>query len=211
MFRKKRPCRVVFDGQSRMAFPTWDAGTPLLLGQNWGQIVMSGRGVPAYMVAVGGTSLTDLAASFGTRAAPWVTRPSFGEPTIYVICGGFTDYFGGDSGAQVYADAWALGDLARGAGAQYVICTTTLPSTAFDSNMNAARLTGNGLILADASNKFDAQIDFEVDGLNNPADTGAYFDGVHIYGFLGDGAGKGTSRAAAIAEPFITAAIEAVT
>lgn len=210
MFRKPRPCRVVFDGQSRMNSPAWDAGVPGLLGQNWGQIVMMGRGIPCYMVAVGGTSLTDLAASFPTRAAPFVTKPDI-EPTIYVICGGFTDYFGGDSGAQVYSDAGALADLARGAGAQYIICTTTLPSTVFSGAQNTARLAGNALILADASNKFEAQIDFEVDGLNNPADTQSYFDGVHIYGFSWANGFFGTGRAAQIAEPFMTAAIEAVT
>lgn len=166
-------------------------------------------GMPGYaQPAISGTSLTTLASTFATRAAKWIAPPSF-EPTIYVICGGHTDYQGGDSGAQVYSDAGALADLARAAGAQYVICTTTLPSVAIEGDNETSRQAGNALILADAAEHFDITIDFEVSGLDDPTDSTSYFDGVHIYGSFADVA-HGTGRAGNVARPFIEAAIAAV-
>ena len=210
MLRRTYPCRVVFDGQSRVNTPPWE-GNPLL-GYSWPRIAMSGLHVPGYdQPAISGTSLTVLASNFGTRAAPYIAPPSF-EPTIYVICGGHSDYTSeGNTGAQVYADAWALADLARSKGAVYVVCTTTLPSTVIAGGQETQRQAGNALILADASNKFDAQINLDVPRLDNPLDTRSYFDGVHIYGFPGQpGPQYGTARAAEIAAPVLAAAVAAV-
>jgi hypothetical protein len=201
---------VVFDGQSRVNVPEWHGG---ILGWCWPRLVMAliGQGLPGHVqAAVGGTSMTTLASTFGTRAAKWIAPASF-EPTIYVLCGGFTDYAAEhDSGAQVYADAGALAALARAAGAVYVVCTTTLPSTVISGAEETARQAGNALILADAADHFDATIDFEVEGLDDPNDTASYFDGVHIYGGLSNLA-TGTGRAATVARPALDAAITAVT
>jgi hypothetical protein len=218
MFRRPFPCRVVIDGQSLANTPPWSGmsgGQPFILGYSWFRMAMLGMRLPGYdQPAVGGTSLTVLNTTFTERCAPYIAKASF-EPTVYVLCGGHTDYAGEhDTGAQVYADAGALADKARSYGALYVICTTTFPSIAIAGADETQRQAGNALILADASNKFDAQIDFEVDGLDDPLDTASYFDGVHIYGGPpSDGfrADKGTAKAATVARPYIAAAVAAVT
>lgn len=212
MLRKPRPCRVVFDGQSLVNTPPWEGDTAFnIFGWSWPRLVMTNHlGVAATDApAIGGTSLTTLASTFATRAAPYITWPSW-EPTVYVICGGTADYQEGDSGAQVYADNGAMATLARAAGAAYVIATTTFPATVISGSQETARQAGNALVLADASDHFDATINFDVDGLNNPLDASSYFDGVHIYGDLRNPL-KGTGRAAAVAAPAIAAAIDAVT
>jgi hypothetical protein len=200
---------VVFDGQSLVLAPGWD-GT--LLGWSWPRLAMTNYlGVPATTkCAIGGTSLTSLATTFADRAAPFIARPSY-EPTVYVLCGGHTDYASEhDSGAQVYSDSGALATLARAAGAQYVICTTTFPSTAIVDADEASRQAGNALILADGSGHFDATIDFEVPGLDDPRDGRSYFDGVHLYGSWATPS-FGTARAATVARSALDAAIATVT
>jgi hypothetical protein len=167
--------------------------------------------LPGYdQPAVGGTSMTSLLANFETRASQWIAPASF-EPTIYVLCGGTQDILDGDSGTQIYADAGALADAARAAGAQYVICTTVFPAVPFTGPQEAARVAANALILADASSKFDAEIDFEVEGLDDPADPRSYFfDGVHLIGSHAD-LNHGTGRAAVVARPAIAEAILTLT
>lgn len=203
------PCRVVFAGQSRVIAPSWMGSD--LFGYSWCRIAMAGLGVTSTdKPAKDGTSLTTLSAEFDAGTRPYIAPPSL-EPTIFVLCGGFTDYFGeNNTGAQVYADAWAYTDKARAAGAQYVICTTTIISNVFSAAQETERQAGNALILADASNKFDAVVDFDVPGLDDPDDTSVFVDGVHIYGF-GHDTSKGTGKAAAVARPVIQAAIAAVT
>jgi hypothetical protein len=213
VLRPPAACRVVFDGQSRVNQPDWygESIGAFFIGWCWPRLAMAPFGLPGHVQpAVGGTSLTTLASTFTTRAAPWIAPASF-EPTIYVLCGGFTDYAGEhDTGAQVYADCGTLAGLARAAGAVYVICTTTLPSTAIAGADETQRQLGNALILADGSGHFDASIDFEVSGLDDPTDGNSYLDGVHIYGSL-HAPTHGTGRAGTIAQPFIEAAIAAVT
>lgn len=203
---------MVFDGQSLVNVPPWEGDEAFgIFGWSWPRLAMAlqAQTVPGYdQPAVGGTSLTTLASSFPTRARPWITPASF-EPTIYVLCGGTQDVLDGDTGAQIYADAGALADLARAAGAVYVVCTTTHPATGFTAGQNTQRLAGNALILADASGKFNATINFEQPGLDNPADPRSYFDGTHIYGSLEERR-FGTGRGAELAAPTIAAAIAAV-
>lgn len=211
MIRAPRPCRVVFDGQSLANTPDPWNGDPNF-GWPWTRIVMLGRELPAYWVAVGGTSMTSLASTFATRAAPSVTPAGHDEPTIYVLCGGTTDLDGeGDTGAQVYADAGTLAALARAAGAAYVVCTTVFPAAWFDSGEETQRQAANALILADAAGHFDGTVDFDVPGLDDTSDPRSYlFDGVHLIGWPTDTV-YGTGRAAAVAAPAIDAAIAAVT
>lgn len=213
MLRPPMACRVTFDGQSQVNQPDWygESVGARFIGWNWPRLTMADFGLPGYVQpAVGGTSLTTLASTFGTRAGPWIAPASF-EPTIYVLHGGFQDYLDGDTGAQVYADCGTLAAAARARGAVYVIGSTTLPSTAFSAAQETARQAGNALILADGSGHFDDTINFEVDGLDDPTDRAAYLsDGVHIYGYR-DRPTHGTGRAAAAAIPVVTAAIAAVT
>lgn len=214
MIRSWRSCRVVFDGQSRVVGPGFWTGNTFL-GWSWARLVMLGRGIPSYLVGVSGQSMSWLASNWDSRVPPYITPAGHPEPTIYVLCGGHSDYASeSDTGAQVYADAGVLAQLARDAGAQYVICTTTLPSKAFSASAETERQAGNALILADASGHFDATVDLEVAGLDDHTDTGSYFDGVHIYGWPAPytitDQDKGTVRAATAASTAIDAAITAV-
>lgn len=212
MFRATRPCRVVFDGQSHVVAPGdfWTGDSTY--GWSWPRILMAGRELPGYVVGTGGTSMTTLASNFATRAAPYLNTS---EPSIYVLCGGTQDYLDGDTGAQVYSDAGTLAGLARTAGADYVICTTTLPAVSFNGAQDSARVAGNGLIVADASDHFDATVDIDVEGLDDPNDLESYtFDGVHIWGYPVSYGGyglKGTPRAASLVAPALDTAIDAVT
>lgn len=215
MIRSWRSCRFVFDGQSRIVFPGYWDGHPFL-GWTWARLAMFGRGLPGYMVGVSGKSFTWLADNWGGRADTFITPAGHPEPTIYVLCGGHTDYAGElNTGAQAYADAGVLAQLARDSGAQYVICTTTLPSNVINGSAETERLAGNALILSDPDDHFDASIDFEVPGLDDPLDIDSYFDNVHIYGFPAiygvTYPNKGTVRAASLANPYFDAAIAAVT
>lgn len=214
MIRSWRSCRVVFDGQSRVVAPGFWTGN-IFLGWSWARLIMLGRGIPAYLVGVSGQSFTWLAANWAGRADVYITPAGHPEPTIYVLCGGHSDYGGGDTGAQAYADAGTLAQLARDAGAQYVICTTTLPSTAISGTNETNRQAGNALVLSDPDGHFDASVDLEVPGLDDPTDTGSYFDGVHIYGFPAiygiTDQNKGTPRVASLVTPALEAAIAAVT
>jgi hypothetical protein len=210
VIRRPRLVRVVFDGQSRMALPTYDG----FLGYSWGRLLMAGRGLPGYMVAVSGQSWTNLAANFATRARPRIASAP-GEKTIYVMCGGESDIIDtGDSAATVYADAGTIAGLARSAGADYIICTTMLPSVLFTPTQETVRLAANALYLADASDFFDASVDICVSGVLNTADKDVYLDGTHIYGPFpveGFGRGVGTQRVAAVVAPYLDAAIDALT
>lgn len=210
MIRRPRSCRVVFDGQSRMAFPTWDG----FGGYSWGRLAMAGRGLPGYLVAVSGQSITDLMADFATRVAPKLSGP---EPSIYVMGDvGPSDIVDeGDSAATVYSQAGQLAGMARAAGADYVLCASMLPGDPyFDPSHEAIRLSANALLLADASDYFDATVDICVGELLNTSNQDVYADGLHVYGpwpIEGWGSGLGTPLVADIVSPYIDAAIAAVT
>jgi hypothetical protein len=209
----------VFDGQSRVAIPTWDGAFGL--GYSWARVLMASLDVvyPGYVVAVAGQSITDLTADFWTRAAPRVAGP-VSEPTISVLGDiGASDILDeGDDAATVYSQAGAYAALHRAAGAGYVIACTTLPSVLFNTaTLEARRLAANALYLADASHYFDAVADLCVNGLLDTSNRDVYLDGTHLSGPYDavlsgfPGAGLGTPRAAAVVRPYVDAAIAAVT
>lgn len=212
MIRRPRACRVVFDGQSRVAIPTYDG----FLGYSWGRLVMLGRNLPGYVVAESGKSIAQLTANFATRAQPIYAGP-ISEPSIAVLgdIGASSIIDEAATAASVYSQACAYADLCRAAGAVYVIACTTLPSDLFATpTMEAARLAANALYMADASNKFDASVELCVDGLTDIFDRDVYLDRTHLFGPFaldGFGAGFGTPRAADVVRPYIDAAIDAVT
>lgn len=101
--------------------------------------------------------------------------------TIVIGVGGTTDYALNRTGAQVYADEVSWANSVRAAGADYIIQTTTTPSTTFTAPQDTNRINGNILVMADASNAFDYSIDLAGDPrLSNPIDTTYYNpDGTH--------------------------------
>lgn len=216
MIRGPRPCRIVFDGQSRVAIPPWNG---LLLGYSWGRLVTAGLGLPAVLRAVSGQGWTELSTTFATRVAPYITPA---EPTIFVMCGGGSDILeDGDEPEQVYADAGAYAQMARDVGAAYVLATTIMPGKLFQEHESGdaeeRRQAANALMLADADGHFDAVVNLDVPGLTDTDDFDVYYDGNHVYGpgvveLDGKvGKGLGTTRVAAVVRPYLLAAIEAVT
>lgn len=216
MIRGPRPCRIVFDGQSRLAIPPWNG---LLLGYSWGRLVTAGLGLPAVSRAISGQGWTELSTTFATRVAPYITPA---EPTIFVMCGGGSDILeDGDEPEQVYADAGAYAQMARDVGAAYVLATTIMPGRLFQEDESGdaeeRRQATNALMLADADGYFDAVVNLDVPGLTDTDDFDVYYDGTHVYGpgvfeFDGKvGKGLGTTRVAAVVRPHLLAAIEAVT
>lgn len=220
MIRGPRPCRIVFDGQSRLAIPPWNGLPPWngqLLGYSWGRLVTAGLGLPAVSRAVSGQGWTELSTTFATRVAPYITPA---EPTIFVMCGGASDILNdGDEPEQAYADAGAYAQMARNVGAAYVLATTIMPGTLFQASGDAEerRQATNALMLADADDHFDAVVNLDVPGLTDTNDFDVYYNGVHVYGpgvieLNGKvGKGLGTTRVAAVVRPHLLAAIEAVT
>lgn len=210
--RRPFPCRVVFDGQSRIWSPSSSKWTPsVFLGHNMPRLLMAGRRLPWYIPAVSGQGYQWLLDNWNNRggsinAGVAVTPPQV-EPTIYIMCGGHTDYAGGASGPTVYARAGALANKARESGAAYVIACTTIPSTVLlDGGTIATNLyIGNLNVYGDASNYFDAQVNLmAVPELMDPTNTAWFFDGVHQYG-------EANAAFVAALAPYLDAAIEAIT
>lgn len=200
--RRLRECRVIFDGQSRNWSPSnskW--GRNIFLGYNFPRLLMAGRHLPWEIVAVTGKSFTWLSDNWAGRADIHITSL---EPTIYILTGGYSDYASeGDSGETAYQNAGILADKARDAGAAYVICQTTLPSTNITGLTEASRVEGNGKILDDLDGYFDDTVNLEVDPLNDPV-NGPYYDGTHQWGV-------GNQKIVELLGPKLDAAIAAVT
>jgi hypothetical protein len=186
---------VVFDGQSLNQVPA---------GHSYPETTMGTYqpAVPWFNVAVGGASWTQLTA---TRAQRFARIPGYGYG-IWVGCGGTTDLAVElDNGATLYANYWAYSDAARAAGFSYIIATTITPSTTFDATMETNRVAANALILADASNKFDAVCDFAADPrLDDPSDTTYYTGGLHF-------TAAGADVAAELMAPVLAAALPSTT
>ncbi len=138
------------------------------------------------VVALNGISWTELATTAEERWAPYVSDKRMASSMALVMCGGQTDIWGGDSGAQVYADEVAYAAAARSAGFDRVYAMTTVPNVVNTSPMNDARIAHNTLLLADASNAFDGVGDVANDAVAAPTNhladytnTTYYSDGVH--------------------------------
>jgi hypothetical protein len=131
--------------------------------------------------------------SMGLNATGWVdlvtidTKPgrlnvhaTRADVNILFQCGGTTDYNQARTGAQCYADETAYSVYAKSLGFDYVIGSTTNPSTLHTGGEITERNAGNALVLADGSNAFDYAVDFAGDArLDDETDTSIYFDGVH--------------------------------
>jgi len=172
-FRAPGPWRVVFDGQSLNLV---GLNLDLTTHTTYPEQVMADRRVVWNNVAISGASWTVLATTAATRLHPLANR---NDNTLLVMCGGTADIAAGDSGATLYADEVAYANAARTAGFDYIICTTLVGNSGNDAGEETARLNHNSLLLADASNAFDAVVDFDVPPIDDWTDLDYYFDGVH--------------------------------
>ncbi len=118
--------RVVFDGQSLNSY-----GSP----NHYPAKLMSGRGIPWIDVAIAGYAWLQLKTMLDNRVTPHLVR---GSITILIGVGGTTDYALNQTGQNVYDSEVTWATNARAAGADYIIQTTTTPSTSFGANTTVA-------------------------------------------------------------------------
>ena len=190
-----RPARrVIFDGQS---LPLVPATATLAFPAR----VMSGRGVPWTVTAVGASSWT----AFSCSAAATRTHiyGPMADRSILVMAGGTTDLTDGDTGAQAFADAISYADAARTAGFDRVIALTIPPSTALLNTepLETARTDHNTLMVADAGSDFDAIVDLSDDPDFEDA-TSTYFSVDETHFSI-----KGARAAARLLAPHIETAL----
>ncbi|MGQ0831213.1 MAG: hypothetical protein ACT4OV_06000 [Microthrixaceae bacterium] len=179
---------VIFDGQSLNGRPRGVDSAPSKL--------MAGRDIPTSEVWIDGYSWMQLAPTVADRIG---TFPTVAQVTIAIGIGGTTDYRFFRTGEQVYADmvSWAVN--ARAAGVDYVIQTTTTPSSKIVGEAEDNRRAGNALVLADASHAFDAVVDLAGDPrLSDVSNTAYYLDGTHW-----------TAAAAQVAADLLAVALDA--
>ena len=161
----------MFDGQSLGLIP----GAP----NNYPTVTMQSFPTWAWTnVHIGAMSWTQLAA---TQTGRCHVHANTGLVTVLVMCGGTSDiYVEQDSGATCYADHVAYADAARAAGFDLVVATTLVKADGYGGGAETRRTDFNTLLLADASNAFDAVADFAADpSLDDPTDTTYYLDGIH--------------------------------
>lgn len=129
-----------------------------------------------YSLCVGGLAWLQLIAM--TREMAQSAKAALA--TFLMMNGGTTDYVVGRTGAQCYADQVTYAEAWRSAGGGYVIGSTTTPSTEITGGNETRRQDGNALVLADASQAFDAVADVaSLPILLDPSGAG-YDDGTHL-------------------------------
>lgn len=102
-----------------------------------------------------------------------------GVVSVVTQIGGTTDYSEGAAGATVYANEGVVSAGALSRGADFVLGTTTTPSTIITGGNETKRTDGNTLVVADASNYFDTIVDLAgTSGLDDP-NSANYSDGTH--------------------------------
>jgi hypothetical protein len=162
--------KVIFDGQSL----NWSGGST-----SFPNLLMAGRGIHTSNVAISGFAWTQLKNMVTGRLTPYLLRSNI---PIIIGVGGTTDYAVNQTGAAVYASevTWANNLRAATSDYVYIIQTTTTPSTSFTGAQDTNRITGNGLVVADASGAFDYTVDLAGDSRLSDATNTTYFsDGTH--------------------------------
>lgn len=164
--------RCVFAGQSLNNQPLGNAYPDQLMarypGIQWVSIGLAG---------VAWLQLVDADKAPG-RLDRWA---SLADVVILFQCGGTTDYNFAQTGAQVYSYEQAHAATARAKGYDWVIGSTTNPTTTHDATESTQRQAGNALVLADAAGAFTEKVDFAQGDprLTDPANTTYYVDGTH--------------------------------
>ena len=175
-FRFPPTQRVIAEGQSLATTTSGGAGG------RWIDHLIRGRGSvgPPISIAVDGQSWTALGPTLTTRLTPYLV-PSVTR-LVFILCGGQGDLVEGDDAATIYSDMGAHADDLRTAGAAagrtVRVIAQTIPRNSL-SNPGTIRPAANALILADASSKFDYEVDVDVAPLQDPLDTTYYVDQLH--------------------------------
>lgn len=120
-------------------------------------------------------------AQVSALAQTWTDDYATAARTVGVVqIGGTTDYSFNQTGPATYNAEVNHSTIVRGFGVDWVIGTTTTPSTTFTGPQNTNRQNGNALVLADASDAFAGTVDLAGDPrLDDAADTTYYLDGTH--------------------------------
>ncbi len=135
--------RVIFYGQSLIA----SDGPTTIVGYT-----MAGRGTPYRTQGIPGYAWLQLDALAPGRLHPYA---NVAPNTILIMVGGTTDYIFGQTGLQCYGHQRDLAVNAKLAGFDYVIATTTTPSTGFgvsttvdvlSNNVNTNTFAGAGIL-----------------------------------------------------------------
>lgn len=148
--------RVVFEGQSLNNHPDFaDCGSYLA---TFPAVAMSGRNIPWAVPAIDGY--------------PWnwlvTTRPALLEQlghattNIIVFCGGQTDIWSGQSGADIYTELGTHVTAARGQGFDYCFAITSTPNVVNTLAQEMQRQNYNAALVADASGFFDGVVNTDL-------------------------------------------------
>jgi hypothetical protein len=182
------PLFLMFDGQSLNNTPDPPDNYPFILS--------AALGATYENKAISAASWGQLRRSAARRTMPYANA---GVTTVYLQLGGTLDIMLAASGAETYNRMVEVAQAATTAGYDYVIGGTITPSDVMlVDDREARRLAANAALIADASNAFDAVIDFAgTAGLDDYASI-YYSDALH---WSADGA----ALAAATAEPIIAA------
>ena len=168
------PWKVMLYGQSLCV-------TGAVTNDSIGDLMMVGRRASwSASGAISGfpwSAATGLAARATERLA---VRASKAPTSVLVMIGGTTDYALGVSGPNCVLAQENLSDTARGLGFDYVVTTTTTPSTGIVGANETKRLAGNAQLILDANAKFDYVVELAEDTLLDDATDAAYYsDGTH--------------------------------
>jgi hypothetical protein len=153
---------VVFDGQSFNRTPPWEGDENgrsypwhLLHGPGWGVADRPSGGIAHAVPAVSGNAWSTLLTTVATRTHPLANAATI---TALVLCGGTTSVNNGDSAATIYANMVDYAVGCRTAGFDYIVACDILGSGSFAGGEITAWADANTLILADASEAFDAVV-----------------------------------------------------
>lgn len=171
------PTRVVFDGDSMVNTPTDPTTSHARMHpDNFPYKVMAGRKTAAANVATSGLSWLNLETTAPTRVDVQFGRAPL---TGLIMVGGHGDITNAANAAAVYT-RWVNYAVNRtAAGFAWIIAATTTGSFANDAPAEQRRIDSNALLLADASDAFDAVVDLAaVTGLDD-INSAYYADFLH--------------------------------
>jgi hypothetical protein len=121
------------------------------------------------------------------------------------MCGGTSNIWSGETGADLYTEEVAYAAAARAAGFWKVMIMTLCPNSTNTGPQETQRSSHNTLLIADASHGFDAVVDIASDSrLSDPTSSTYYVQGGFTSGV------HWTAAGAAVAASLVGPAADAV-
>lgn len=171
---------ISFAGQSLNQQPSASGGIYSYPNVLIASLRAQGIKATRYDTFVGGIAWVQLDEQPGRFAAA-----NAGAVTIQVQCGGTTDYAAGASGLSCFTAMSLIATEGRAAGFDYIIGTTTTPSSTIAGADETQRLDGNSRLMASSAlvangGPFDRVVDLAANAsLDDSSDTTYYSDGTH--------------------------------